>query len=129
MAPSTILLVDDDVLVRDVMQFSLQDAGFCVMAAESGRLAIATLRSRPGEFRLLVTDVNLGEQPDGWEVARVAREHEPRIAVLYVSGDSEHVWRQRGVAGSALLPKPFDGPELVRRVLAVMGDDADLIGA
>ncbi len=116
MALATILLVEDDFLVQDVMQFSLEDAGFAVVPAENARLALDALRKRPGEFDVLVTDVNLGEGADGWAVARAAREMEPHIAVLYVSGDSEHVWRERGVPASALLPKPFDGLELVRKV-------------
>ena len=50
-------------------------------------------------------DINLGRAGmDGWDVARLAREHDPRCGILYVSGDSAHRWSAKGVPHSLMLP-------------------------
>jgi hypothetical protein len=46
----------------------------------------------------LVTDINLGEGPDGWDVARQARELIPNLPTGYVSGAIEHEWASHGAA-------------------------------
>ena len=60
----------------------------------------------------MVTDVNFGGPPVGWEVAARAREARPTIAVVYITGDSAHEWSARGVPQSTIITKPFAPSQL-----------------
>jgi hypothetical protein len=53
---------------------------------------------------------------NGWELARLARQHDPGRGILYVSGDSGHSWAAQGVPHSIFLPKPFAPTQLVEAV-------------
>jgi FixJ family two-component response regulator len=50
----------------------------------------------------IITDIRLGSSPDGWEVARIAREIDPEMAVVYISGHGGVQWASQGVPGSNL---------------------------
>jgi hypothetical protein len=70
------------------------------------RLHRARLR-RARVLRGLITDINLGDGPDGWEVAKRGRELIPTLPVVYMSGASGQDWPPKGVPHSTLLAKPF----------------------
>jgi CheY-like chemotaxis protein len=82
---ATILLAEDDVQVRRVMQRVLAEAGHQVLVAASGEAALAQSRAHPGPIHVLITDVvmtNLG----GPELARLLCAERPGLRVLFVSG-------------------------------------------
>lgn len=113
---STILLVEDEDLLREMLEETLAEAGYGVLSAASGEEATNLLSGRALP-RALVTDINLGRgRMDGWELARLARENDPSCAILYVSGDSAHRWAANGVPRSVLLAKPFAGAQLVEAI-------------
>ena len=70
------------------------------------QVALAALEGDPG-FAGLVTDINFGRPPVGWDVATRAREISPTTAVVYITGDSGHEWSVRGVPRSIVVTKPF----------------------
>lgn len=112
--PILILAVDDEELVLDLVVAALEDGGYCVARAFSAEEASSILDEHISELGGVVTDVNLGRrQSSGWEVACHARELNPNIPVIYISGDSEQDWTFRGVPHSVLLPKPFLPADLV----------------
>lgn len=95
--PILILAVDDEELVLDLVVAALEDGGYCVARAFSVEEASSILDEHISELGGVVTDVNLGRrQSSGWEVACHARELNPNIPVIYISGDSEHDWTFRG---------------------------------
>ncbi|ODT84627.1 response regulator [Phenylobacterium sp. SCN 70-31] len=108
-----VLLVEDELLIRDLLQGALEDAGFEVAYTDAGDAAIGVLQRRPGELAGVVTDINLSSRTTGWDVARAARRADPRVAVVYMSGASAHEWATEGVPGSAILTKPFAPAQLV----------------
>lgn len=109
---STILLyVEDEAIVSMVVTLSLEDAGYVVQHVFDGSLAIAALEECDGLYQALVTDVRLPEV-SGWEIARRARELNPDMPVVYVTGDSVAQWSAEGVAGSIILEKPFEYSQL-----------------
>ncbi len=112
-----VLLVEDDLLVQTVIHEVLEEAGYLVVSADTGRGAVEILRRDGAGLCALVTDINLGPPPDGWDVARQARQLNKHLVVVYVSGDSAHQWRARGVPQSLLLEKPF-APDRVTQALA-----------
>jgi DNA-binding response OmpR family regulator len=108
-----VLVVDDEFLVQHLIQDVLTDSGFAVAGADDGAEAMALLERRAAELGGLVTDVNLGPGPSGWDVAHRARELNPTLPVIYVTGDSGHEWSACGVPNSVLVHKPFAGAEIV----------------
>jgi DNA-binding response OmpR family regulator len=106
--PAALLLyVEDNILIHELMETGLRDAGFDVETVLSGHEAIAVLEAGPDRFRGVVTDVDLGAGPNGWDVARRARELTPGVPVVYVSGGSPGGWASEGVPQSVMLTKPF----------------------
>lgn len=114
-----LLLADDEVIVRELLQESLQDAGYEVVAAGSGGEALHALESEDG-LVALVTDVNFGGRPTGWEVAARARELRSDMAVVYMTGDSAHEWSAHGVPQSTLVAKPFAPSQLAVAVATLL---------
>jgi len=112
-----ILLVEDDATIALLSEDALLEAGFKVELVASAAKALALLDRPDAAFKALVTDVNLGgDGPNGWDVARHAREVFPAIPVVYVTGDSAAEWTSRGVPNSILLTKPFVSAQLITAV-------------
>ena len=112
-----ILVVEDDQLVQSVVEESLADGGFEVVIAASGENAVELLDQSAGKYRALVTDINLGpSKVDGWDVARHARELDPELPVIYMSGKDADEWASKGVPNSIMLAKPFAPAQLVTAV-------------
>ncbi len=102
-----LLLVEDEPLIRVNLQEELNDAGFTLIIATNGAQAMAELESDAMRFRGVLTDIRLGDGPNGWEIARRARELVPGVPVVYMSGDSPHEWDAQGVPNSIMVGKPF----------------------
>lgn len=71
------------------------------------------LTERGRDFKALITDIDLGGQPNGWDVAKHARELFADIPIIYVSGASSQDWPSLGVPGSVMLVKPYAAAQLV----------------
>jgi CheY-like chemotaxis protein len=102
----TLLLVEDDPLVLMDAQHTLETGGYTVVPVSSGDEAIGILDARADELVGVVTDIRLGAGPDGWEVARRARELNSNIPVVYTTGDSADDWPAHGVPNSVIVHKP-----------------------
>jgi len=116
----TVLLVDDDVLIRDAARSALEEVGFSVVAALDDTGAVAALESAGESFCALVTDVNLGCPRSGWDIARAARALSPRLPVVYVSGAHAQEWRLEGVPDSLMFRKPLTPERLVGSVIGLL---------
>jgi CheY-like chemotaxis protein len=118
--PYLVLLVEDDVLVRTVLEEMLEDAGFQALAVANGHQALVELEEDATRFQAVLTDIRLGRSPDGWEVARHARELVPTMPVLYLSGNSAQKWAARGVPNSLMLGKPYGAAQLVAALTTLL---------
>ena len=112
----TILLVEDEALIVEILTAEFADTGFEVVVASDGNRAIAELDAEAARFKAVVTDIKLGKGPDGWDVGRRARELVSDMSVVYVSGDSTHDWSSKGVPESVVILKPFAPTQLVTAV-------------
>ncbi|HEX8402757.1 MAG TPA: response regulator [Allosphingosinicella sp.] len=117
---ATLLVVDDEEMVLDMTEHALKDGGYQVVRARSGDDAIALLEADSNRFAGLITDVNLGEELDGWRVAQRARELKPAIPIVYTTGFSSRNWTARGVPNSIVVQKPFSVDEIVAAIWTLL---------
>jgi CheY-like chemotaxis protein len=118
-APLVVLVVEDEQLLRELVEPALADAGYSVLLAHNGSEALKYLEERESEeapLRALVTDVQLGPGPSGWEIAKRARELHPEIPVVYVTGAAAAEWPSKGVPNSLIIQKPFAPAQVVTAV-------------
>lgn len=85
---TTVLLVEDELLVRELASEDLADAGFDVTAANDGDEALGHLREGR-QFDLLFTDIRMPGATDGWQLAEQAKAMVPGIKVIYATGLGE----------------------------------------
>ena len=117
-----VLLVEDDALVREVLDAVLADAGFEVFAASSGAQALAELDTDAKRFKAVITDINLTVGPDGWSVGRRARERAAEMPVVYMSANRGVEWASKGVPNSAMIAKPFAAGRLIAAILRLIAE-------
>jgi CheY-like chemotaxis protein len=113
----TVLVVEDDELVRVLATRLLATQGYGTLEARNGREALDLVRSRPGEVGLVLTDVVMPEL-GGSEFARQLAEMDRGLPVLFMSGFTDADVVRRGLLdpGAPYLQKPFDAATLGRRV-------------
>jgi two-component system, cell cycle sensor histidine kinase and response regulator CckA len=109
----TILLVEDEEVVRAYAMRILSELGYTVIEASTGTEALAMGATHTGAIDLLVTDVVL-PGPQGYQLGRQLRSLRPGLRVLYISGFTENSLVHHGVADEAVafLQKPFSGEAL-----------------
>lgn len=114
--PLPLFLVEDEVLVQDWLDTELSSAGFDVIVAGNGVHALAELETAGPRFAALVTDIDLGSGPDGWEVSRRARELVFDMPIVYITGKCGDEWPSKGVPNSIVVSKPFAAEKLIAAV-------------
>lgn len=119
-AAPILLYVEDEAVTSSLVEEALREAGFEVLTASDGHEALVQLKAKSGSLRGLITDINLGDCPDGWEVARRARESISGLPVVYVSGACEHEWTARGVPSSLMIAKPFAPAQIVVAISSLL---------
>jgi len=107
----TILVVEDEFIVREDIARYLRDAGWVVVEAESGHRAVAMCRSDT-PVDVLFTDIQLNDSVNGWEVAEAFRAARGEIPVIYTSGNPTEP--TRGVPGSLHFNKPYQLADILR---------------
>jgi CheY-like chemotaxis protein len=111
-----VLLVEDELLVREVAAEDLGEAGFEVTPASDGDEALAILRGGTG-FDLLFTDIRMPGDIDGWELAREAKQRLPGLRVIYATGFGD---AGDGLAeGECYLRKPYNMKDLQKALTAL----------
>jgi len=117
----TILLVEDDTLVRGSSVQALRMLGYTVLEAANGTEALRATQSSPYPVELLITDMVM-PQMSGRELAQKMRVFFPSLRVLFISGYDDTAERLgwRGV-GAFFLQKPFSPTTLARKVREVLG--------
>ena len=117
----TILLAEDDDMVRDLATRILQQAGYTLLAARDGEEAIGLFRQHRDHIDLLLLDVVM-PRVGGHEVLAAARREKPEIKALFASGYSENAVHTNFVIheGLHLVQKPFMRDTLLRSVRAVL---------
>ena len=118
MAARRVLLVEDEGLIRLMIAETLRDEGFDVVEAENGDEVISLL-DRVDSFDVLFTDLQMPGKLDGIDVAVYARNRNPAIPVLVVSGvDAKRVMSRLNVLEppAVFINKPYSPQEIVETV-------------
>ncbi|WP_052263407.1 response regulator [Geobacter pickeringii] len=118
MDKGSILAVDDDPDVLFFIRLALENEGFSVSCAESGRDALALLGQH--RYAIMLTDLNMPVM-DGFELARRARHLQPELAIIMGTGQLyPGIHRQAASVGiQEVFGKPFDYDRLVRLLHAI----------
>ena len=113
----TVLLVEDEEVVREMAMEILRECGYHVLQAEDGANALQLARQYPGEIHLMLTDVVMPRM-SGRELAEQLTPLRPDIRVLYMSGYTDDAIVHHGVLdeGTAFIGKPFSMQALARKV-------------
>jgi two-component system OmpR family response regulator len=114
----TILVVDDDPHIRQLLVFALAKAGLAAREAKDGEEALAMAAEQPPD--LLILDINM-PRLDGLEVCRRLRSHSS-TPILFLSSRDDEIDRVVGIelGGDDYVVKPFSPREVVARVMAIL---------
>jgi two-component system cell cycle sensor histidine kinase/response regulator CckA len=121
----TLLVVEDEPAVRDLTQRVLEDAGYSVIAAESGDVALEHWKTKEGSIDLLLTDVVMPRM-GGRELVNRLRALGHNTKTLFISGYTDDAIAQHGVLeeGLHLLSKPFSAQALLSKVRSVLDSES-----
>jgi DNA-binding NtrC family response regulator len=112
----TILAVDDEPLMRNLLATVLQENGYAVLTADSGMQAIDVFHKHPGEIDLLITDIVMPGM-DGPSLAAELQQSQPGLKVLLISG---YCNPEQLSFGFEFLPKPFALLDMVAKVRSLL---------
>ena len=109
---SHILVVDDELSMRELLEIMLKKEGYRVSCAENGTKAIAFLKQE--KVDLLLCDIRLGDI-SGIDVLKTAKEENPHAVVIMISAFSsaENAVEAMNAGAYDYVPKPFDNAELI----------------
>ena len=113
---TTVLVVEDDFLVRLCAADALSDAGFDVLQAASGPDALRLIEDGPVE--VVFTDINMPGAFDGAGLARRVRHRWPEVALVITSGRGHP---EQDLGDACFLPKPYMPDNLPRLMEEVLG--------
>lgn len=117
----TVLLVEDEGMLRELAREVLEASGYRVLEAAGGEEALRVAGAHDGTIHLLLTDVVMPEI-NGRVVAERLAPLRPAMRVLYTSGYTDDAVFQRGVLpeGTAFIQKPFTPEALTRKVREIL---------
>ena len=120
----TILLVEDEDIIRRVIHESLRMSGYMVIEAADGSDAISICENKDQPIDLLITDVVMPLM-SGPELVRRVKLVRPRLPTLLISGYTDRALVHQGIRGSgmAFLQKPFTPDVLARKVREVLDEE------
>jgi len=118
-AARTILVVEDDDTVRDLVKEILKQKGHNILTAMNGGDALQLARQHEGHIDVLITDMVM-RRIDGMMLAKKMQSILPEIKIMLMSGYGEDVVRREDIKSFAFLQKPFLPNELVQKVEALL---------
>ncbi len=111
-----VLVIEDEPLIGLSVEDALSAAGYDVRLMTDAMEGLHELESGAEGLCALVCDIRLQGGRDGWQVARRARELNPLLPVVYMSGDSAVDHTSQGVPQSIMVQKPFAPAQIVTAV-------------
>ncbi|MFM9847496.1 MAG: response regulator [Hyphomicrobiaceae bacterium] len=116
----TVLVVEDDVLIRLSAADALRSAGFAVVEAATGDEAVAVLGSSAA-VDVVFTDIQMPGSIDGLGLAQFVRQTRPDLKIVVTSGHAPE-WPSRDLA-DVFIGKPYSLDRVVERIKGLLGSD------
>jgi DNA-binding NtrC family response regulator len=119
--PETILVVEDDVLVRMPIAQYLRDCGYKVIEAVNADEAMVVLSHQETPVHLVFSDIEMPGATDGFGLAKWIREHRPGLVVLLAGTVPRAVENAKELCEQGPVPKPYEAQVVhnqIRRLLA-----------
>lgn len=111
----TVLVVEDEVLIRLHAADTLRDCGFSVIEAADGSEAVELLKT-DASIDLVFTDITLPGHPDGVGLAKWIRAHKAELPIILTSGGHNAARAAEVCKGEPFFEKPYDLSELAQRI-------------
>lgn len=108
----TVLVVEDEPMIREIVRDVLTDAAFEVICASSAEAAMAALQAS-SEIDVAFLDLDLAARGDGYRVAREVRRTHGETLVVYTSGGAQENFQDERVNGSLFVQKPYRPSQIV----------------
>jgi DNA-binding response OmpR family regulator len=115
-----ILVIEDEYFAMRDVEAALADGGFATEVVFSGEEALTLFMGGVRNYSALVTDVSLGGNLSGWDVAKAIRKKEQVFPVIYVTAAAADQWASHGVPKSILISKPFAPAQLAAAVSSLL---------
>ena len=116
--PATVLVVEDETLIRLSAADHLRDCGYRVLETDSAREA-RRLFAAGEPIDIVFSDIDLGRDIDGFVLARWIRRHHPRVRILLVSGVRRAVGLEQ-LSDGPFMTKPYSYVELAANIEALL---------
>ena len=119
----TLLVAEDEEIVRDLMKKILEKAGYKVIIADNGEDAVARFKEHD-DISLVLSDVVMPRK-NGKEMLDEIRKIKPGIKAVFISGYSADIFTQKGALeeGTEFITKPFKKDELLQKIREVLDKD------
>jgi DNA-binding response OmpR family regulator len=122
---STLLVVEDEFLIRAMLSDYLQECGYKVLEASTGDEALAIIENVDVVIDLVLTDIRMPGSIDGFALARWIRGNRPDMNVMLASGDAKKADAAKELCEKAhLFEKPYDLDAVVARIRATLGSSS-----
>lgn len=115
----TVLVVEDELLVREAIADYLQDCGFRVVEAGNADDAIKMLRTEV-RIDVVFSDVQMPGSLDGFDLARWIRREQPNVKIILTSGLARATADSELCADGLLMAKPYGHGEVERRIRSLL---------
>ena len=117
----TLLIVENETAIRNLLQMALRKNGYTVLAAESAREALEIVRGHAGAIDLLITDVVMPDM-NGLELVRALATIRPETRTLFMSGYMDDALGDHGVLPSQanFIQKPFSPRVIAQKVRDIL---------
>lgn len=124
--PATVLVVDDEAVLRSLVVEMVRQIGYRVLEAEDGISAMKLLQSNK-KFNLLVTDIGLPNGMNGRQLADAARLQRPDLKVLFITGYAQNAMAKHEMltSGMQIMTKPFSMTSFAAKVRLMVEEDLD----
>jgi hypothetical protein len=125
----TILLVEDEPAVRELLTLTLQQQGYLVLEAINGQMALQLARKQTQKIHLLITDMVMPGLT-GKQLADQLTALEPDLKVLFISGYTESAFSSFGPLKNShpVLAKPFSSQTLALKVRELLDQKRTIMG-
>jgi CheY-like chemotaxis protein len=121
-AAPTILVVEDEWIIRAVIAEYLRQCGYRVLEAGDADEAITALNAH-SRIAVVFTDVQIPGSMDGWALARWVRRERPGVKIIITSGVARAAEEAADLCeGGPLMEKPYSHTELERRIRMLLAD-------